>query len=72
MLFSRVDSIRDTISFPKTASALSLMDESPSVVSKEQLKELHIKLRDWVIFPDINSFSRSLELNLLWFSNVSL
>jgi aspartyl-tRNA synthetase len=46
MLFAGVDSIRDTIAFPKTANALSLMDESPSVVSEEQLKELHIKLRD--------------------------
>jgi aspartyl-tRNA synthetase len=46
MLFAGVDSIRDTIAFPKTASALSLMDESPSVVSEEQLKELHIKLQD--------------------------
>ena len=46
MLFADVESIRDTIAFPKTASALSLMDESPSVVSEEQLKELHIKLRD--------------------------
>ena len=46
MLFAGVDSIRDTIAFPKTASALSLMDDSPSVVSEEQLKELHIKLRD--------------------------
>ena len=46
MLFAGVDSIRDTIAFPKTASALSLMDDSPSAVSEEQLKELHIKLRD--------------------------
>ena len=46
MLFAGVDSIRDTIAFPKTASALSLMDDSPSIVSEEQLKELHIKLRD--------------------------
>ena len=44
MLFAGVDSIRDTIAFPKTASAISLMDESPSVVSKEQLNELNIKL----------------------------
>ena len=44
MLFAGVDSIRDTIAFPKTASAISLMDESPSVVSKEQLEELNIKL----------------------------
>jgi aspartyl-tRNA synthetase len=46
MLFAGVDSIRDTIAFPKTASALSLMDDSPSVVNDEQLKELHLKLRD--------------------------
>jgi aspartyl-tRNA synthetase len=44
MLFAGVNSIRDTIAFPKTASAVSLMDECPSNVSDEQLKELHIKL----------------------------
>lgn len=44
MLFAGVDSIRDTIAFPKTASAVSLMDECPSEVSEEQLKELHIKI----------------------------
>ena len=44
MLFAGVDSIRDTIAFPKTASAVSLMDECPSPVSEEQLRELHIKL----------------------------
>ena len=43
MLFAGVDSIRDTIAFPKTASAVSLMDECPSPVSEEQLRELHIK-----------------------------
>ena len=46
MVFAGESSIRDTIAFPKTSSALSLMDESPSEVSEEQLKELHIKLRD--------------------------
>jgi aspartyl-tRNA synthetase len=44
MLFASVDSIRDTIAFPKTASAMSLMDECPSTVSEEQLKELNIRL----------------------------
>ncbi len=44
MLFAGVDSIRDTIAFPKTASAVSLMDECPSEVSEEQLRELHIKI----------------------------
>ena len=46
MVFAGVNSIRDTIAFPKTASALSLMDDSPSTVDKEQLNELHIKIRD--------------------------
>jgi len=46
MLFAGVESIRDTIAFPKTASAMSLMDECPSVVSEEQLKELHLKIKD--------------------------
>jgi len=44
MLFAGVDSIRETIAFPKTASAMSLMDECPSSVSEEQLKELHLKI----------------------------
>jgi aspartyl-tRNA synthetase len=46
MLFAGVDSIRDTIAFPKTSSAMSLMDECPSEVSEEQLKELHLKVRE--------------------------
>lgn len=46
MVFAGVDSIRDTIAFPKTSSALSLMDDSPSEVADEQLKELHIKIRE--------------------------
>lgn len=44
MIFAGEDSIRDTIAFPKTASAVSLMDNSPSEVSEEQLKELHIRI----------------------------
>jgi aspartyl-tRNA synthetase len=45
MLFAGEQSIRDVIAFPKTASAISLMDDSPSLVTDEQLKELHIKVR---------------------------
>jgi len=45
MIFAGESSIRDVIAFPKTASAVSLMDDSPSIVSEEQLRELHIKVR---------------------------
>lgn len=45
MLFAGESSIREVIAFPKTASAVSLMDEAPSTVSEDQLKELHIKIR---------------------------
>ncbi len=45
MLFAGMKSIRDVIAFPKTSSGLSLMDGSPSEVSDEQLKELHLKIR---------------------------
>jgi len=44
MIFAGESSIREVIAFPKTASAVSLMDDSPSYVSEEQLKELHIRL----------------------------
>jgi len=38
------ESIREVIAFPKTKSAESLMEGSPSDVDDKQLKELHIKL----------------------------
>ena len=42
MLLAGSNQIRDVIAFPKTTSALSLMDNSPSHVSEEQLHELHL------------------------------
>ena len=45
MLLAGTHQIRDVIAFPKTTSALSLMDGSPSEVAKEQLDELGIKLK---------------------------
>ncbi len=44
-ILAGLGSIRDVVAFPKTNSALSLMDSSPSLVSEEQLKELHISIR---------------------------
>ncbi len=44
MILSGVKSIREVIAFPKTNSAFSLMDECPSEVSAQQLKELGIKI----------------------------
>ena len=46
MLLAREKSIREVIAFPKTASAMDLMIDSPSEVSDEQLHELHIKIVD--------------------------
>jgi len=40
-----LNSITDTIAFPKTLKASSLMDECPSEVSKEQLDELGIEIK---------------------------
>lgn len=45
MIFAGESSIREVIAFPKTSSASSLMDDSPSSVDEDQLKELFIKIR---------------------------
>ncbi|MBN2542227.1 aspartate--tRNA ligase [bacterium] len=44
MLIAGETSIRNIIPFPKTTTALSLMDGSPTTVKPEQLEELGIKL----------------------------
>ena len=44
MLLAGRDNIRDTIAFPKTARAASLMDGCPSTVEPEIVKELGIRI----------------------------
>ncbi len=44
MLLAGKKSIRDVIAFPKTTSALSLMDGAPTEVSEAQLRELGLRL----------------------------
>ncbi len=45
MLLAGTESIRDVIAFPKTQRAQCLLTQAPSPVDPEQLKELHIRLR---------------------------
>jgi aspartyl-tRNA synthetase len=45
MLLAKTENIRDVIAFPKTTSATSIMDQSPSKVSNSQLIDLGIKIK---------------------------
>ena len=46
MLLAGERSIREVIAFPKTARGMDLMSDSPASVSEQQLRELHIKIRE--------------------------
>ena len=46
MLLVGSKQIRDVIAFPKTTSAMSLMDNSPSIVDAQQLKELGLTIKN--------------------------
>ncbi len=43
-LFAGTDSIRDVIAFPKNNAGRDVMIDSPSAISDDQLKEIHMKL----------------------------
>ncbi|MCZ0756780.1 aspartate--tRNA ligase [Anoxybacillus sp. J5B_2022] len=45
MLLAGRTNLRDTIAFPKTASASCLLTDAPSVVSTSQLEELHLAVK---------------------------
>ncbi|MFC2025379.1 aspartate--tRNA ligase [Chloroflexota bacterium] len=46
MLLAGEENIREVIAFPKTQAAIDLTFGSPSLVSEEQLTELHLRVQD--------------------------
>jgi aspartyl-tRNA synthetase len=48
MLITKKSSIRDVIAFPKTQKASCLLTEAPSAVDNDQLRDLHIRIREQV------------------------
>src|SRR5881275_2640519 len=46
MILAGADSLREVIPFPKTAKAIDLMVDAPTVVSKDQLDQLGIAVTD--------------------------
>jgi aspartyl-tRNA synthetase len=45
MILAKRTNIRDTIAFPKTTSAASLMDGAPGRVEEDELVDLHLRLK---------------------------
>ena len=45
MLLAGAPSLREVITFPKTAKAIDVMADAPTTVSDQQLRELHIKVK---------------------------
>ena len=45
MLMTDSSSIREVIAFPKTQTAACVMTDAPGDVNTEQLRDLHIRLR---------------------------
>ena len=46
MLLAKRDNIRDVIAFPKTQKAQCLLTHAPSPVDAQQLRELHIRIKE--------------------------
>jgi len=46
MLMSNADSIRDVIAFPKTQSAQCVMTDAPGMVSRNQVSDLGIRIKN--------------------------
>ena len=44
MLLAGAPSLREVITFPKTAKAIDLMADAPTTVTEDQLKELHLRV----------------------------
>ena len=46
MLLADGETIRDVMAFPKNQGGLDLLMRAPSPVTEEQLKELHLRIRE--------------------------
>jgi aspartyl-tRNA synthetase len=46
MLLAGSETIRDVIAFPKMQNGQDVLMQAPSPVTEEQLRELHLRLRE--------------------------